>query len=91
MAKFITSIKLQEANERDYAKLSQEKLKKYLFSPVGKSGSGKTTGSSTSLTFNSTDNKSLLDTTTAISRAAATTGRKFSFTVIREKIKTDFK
>jgi hypothetical protein len=90
MAKFITSIKLQEATERDYAKLSQE-LKKYLFSPVGKSGSGKTAESSASATFNSADNKSLLDTTTAISRAAATTGRKFSFTVIREKLKTDFK
>jgi hypothetical protein len=90
MAKFITSIKLQEATERDYAKLSQE-LKKYLFSPSGKSGSGKPMESTSSVTYNSTDNKSLLDTTTAISRAAATTGRKFSFTVIREKIKTDIK
>jgi hypothetical protein len=90
MAKFITSIKLQEATERDYAKLSQE-LKKYLFSPAGKSGSGKPTESTASVTYNSTDNKSLLDTTKAISRAAANTGRKFSFTVIREKIKTDIK
>ena len=90
MAKFITSIKLQEATERDYAKLSQE-LKKYLFSPAGKSISGKSTDSAASVTFNSSDNKSLLDTTTAISRAAATTGRKFSFTVIREKLKTDIK
>lgn len=90
MAKFITSIKLQEATERDYAKLSQE-LKKYLFSPSGKSGSGKLMDSAASVTFNSSDNKSLLDTTTAVSRAAATTGRKFSFTVIREKIKPDNK
>ena len=43
MAKFITSIKLLEATERDYAKLSQE-LKKYFFSPAGKSGSCKTSG-----------------------------------------------
>ena len=86
MAKFITSIKLQEATERDYAKLSQE-LKKYFFSPAAKPG--KSSGSS--LVFNSAESKSLLDTTTAVSRAAATTGRKFSFTVIREKAKTEIK
>ncbi len=86
MAKFITSIKLQEATERDYAKLSQE-LKKYFFSPANKSG--KPSGSS--LVFNSAESKSLLDTTTAVSRAAETTGRKYSFTVIREKAKTEIK
>jgi hypothetical protein len=90
MAKFITSIKLQEATERDYAILSQE-LKKYLFSPAGKSLSGKSTGSASSLVFNSADDKSLLDTTTAVSKAAATTGKKFSFTVIREKSKAEIK
>jgi len=90
MAKFITSIKLLDATERDYAKLSQE-LKKYFFSPAGKTGSGKSTESATSVIFNSSDNKSLLDTTTAVSRAAATTGRKYSFTVIREKAKPEIK
>jgi hypothetical protein len=90
MAKFITSIKLLEATERDYAKLSQE-LKKYFFSPAAKTGLGKSTESAASVIFNSSDNKSLLDTTTAISRAAATTGRKYSFTVIREKTKPEIK
>jgi hypothetical protein len=90
MPKFITSIKLQEATERDYAKLSQE-LKKYFFTPASKTGSGKSTGSISTLVFNSAESKSLLDTTTAVSRAAATTGRKFSFTVIREKSKSDIK
>lgn len=90
MAKFITSIKLLEATERDYAKLSQE-LKKYFFSPAGKSGSVKPAESAAPVTFNSSDNKSLLDATTAVSRAAATTGRKYSFTVIREKTRTDIK
>ncbi len=90
MAKFITSIKLLEATERDYAKLSQE-LKKFFFSPAGKAGFGKSTESTASVIFNSSDNKSLLDTTTAISRAAATTGRKYSFTVIREKTKPEIK
>jgi hypothetical protein len=86
MAKFITSINLQEATERDYAKLSQE-LKKYFFSPANRPGKS----SGTSLVFNSSESKSLLDTTSAITRAAATTGRKFSFTVIREKAKPEFK
>ena len=90
MAKFITSIKLQEATEKDYAVLSQE-LKKYLFNPVNKNISGKSIGSATSLVFNSADDKSLLDTTTAVSRAAATTGKKFSFTVIKEKSKAEIK
>jgi len=85
MAKFITSINLQEATERDYAKLSQE-LKKYFFSPANRPGK-----SGSSLVFNSAESKSLLDTTTAVTRAAATTGRKFSFTVIREKAKPEFK
>jgi hypothetical protein len=90
MAKFITSIKLQEATEKDYAILSQE-LKKYLFYPVSKNTSGKSTGSTSSLVFNSADDKSLLDTTTAVSRAASTTGKKFSFTVIKEKAKAEIK
>ena len=88
MPKFITSIHLQEATERDYAKLSQE-LKKYLFSPVNKPGSGKTSVSS--YVFNTTGNKSLIDTSAAISLAASNTGKKFSFTVIREKPKNEIK
>ena len=86
MAKFITSIKLQEASERDYAKLSLE-LKKYLFTPAGKT----LKSSESPLVFNSAESKSLLDTTTAVSRAAATTGKKYSFTVIREKVKPEIK
>jgi len=90
MSKFITSIKLQEATEKDYVILSQE-LKKYLFTPVNKSVSSRSSGSASAFVFNSDDDKSLLDTTSAVSRAAATTGRKFSFTVIREKAKTEHK
>jgi hypothetical protein len=90
MAKFITSISLMEATERDYAKLSQE-LKKYFFNPAGKTANAKSKESGSTAVFNSPDNKSLLDTTTTVSRAASATGKKFSFTVIREKSKTDIK
>jgi hypothetical protein len=88
MPKFITSISLQEANERDYAKLSQE-MKKNSFNPVSEFKSGKTGGVTSSFVFNSAGNKSLLDTTTEISLAAATTGKKYSFTVIKEKSKLE--
>jgi hypothetical protein len=88
MPKFITSIRLQEASEKDYDILSSE-LKKYFFSPVTDSKTNKSGGSNPSFTFNSTRHKSLLDTTTAVSNAAASTGKKFSFTVIKEKTKLE--
>jgi hypothetical protein len=84
MPKFITSIRLQEATERDYAILSQE-MKKNAFNPVSEIKFSKTDGNSSSFVFNSVSNKSLLDTTTVVSLAAATTGKKYSFTVIKEK------
>jgi hypothetical protein len=88
MPKFITSIKLQEASEKDYAILSRE-LKKYFFNPVSDHNTNKSTGNSPAFTFNSTRHKNLLDTTTAVSNAAASTGKKYSFTVIREKSKIE--
>ena len=88
MSKFITSIRLQEATERDYATLSQE-MKKNAFNPVSDQKHGKAGGNSSTFVFNSTGNKSLLDTTTVVTLAAATTGKKYSFTVIREKTKLE--
>ncbi len=88
MPKFITSIRLQEASERDYAILSSE-LKKYFFNPVTDHKINRSNGPSPAFTFNSTRHKSLLDTTTAVSNAAASTGKKYSFTVIREKSKLE--
>lgn len=84
MPKFITSIRLQEANERDYATLSRE-MKKNFFNPVIENKFSDPDGIISSIVFNSTSNKSLLDTTTVVSLAAATTGKKYSFTVIKEK------
>ena len=88
MHKFITSIRLQEANERDYATLSRE-MKKNSFNPVSESKFNKQDGIISSIVFNATSNKSLLDTTTAVSLAAATTGKKYSFTVIKERPKLE--
>jgi hypothetical protein len=86
MPKFITSIRLQGANEKDYAVLSRE-MKKNSFNPVVEKR--KTTGSDSTFVFNSNSNKSLVDTTTLVSLAAATTGKKYSFTLFKEKSKVE--
>lgn len=88
MSKFITSIRLQEATERDYAALSQE-MKKNSFSPVSEAKHDRTGRTPLTFVFNTTSNKSLLDTTAVVSLAAATTGKKYSFTVIRDKTRLD--
>jgi hypothetical protein len=88
MSKFITSIRLQEATERDYAALSKE-MRKNSFSPVSDPKHDKTGGTPLTFVFNTTSNKSLLDTTAVVSLAAATTGKKYSFTVIRDKTRVD--
>jgi hypothetical protein len=88
MPKFITSIRLQEANERDYAILSRE-LKKNSFSPVSENKSNGSGEVISSVVFNSNSNKSLLDTTTEVTLAAATTGKKYSFTVLKERTKLE--
>jgi hypothetical protein len=88
MPKFITSIRLQEANEKDYAVLSRE-MKKNAFNPVADNRKDKTTGSDSTFIFNTNSNKSLVDTTTLVSLAAATTGKKYSFTLFKEKSKAE--
>jgi hypothetical protein len=88
MPKFITSIRLQEASEKDYAILSRE-LKKYFFIPVNDTNQNKSNSDGPAYIFNSTRHKNLLDSTTAVSNAAASTGKKYSFTVIREKSKIE--
>ncbi len=89
MPKFTTSIQLQEASEKDYAVLSRE-MKKNFFNPVSEIKVDQKGRLVSTFVFNSSSYKSLLDTTTVVSLAAATTGKKYSFTVIREKSKPEF-
>ncbi|HCL83116.1 MAG TPA: hypothetical protein DIC22_04030 [Chitinophagaceae bacterium] len=86
MPKFTTSIRLLKATEKDYAQLYRE-MKKNDFNPVSRNEKHHPAGITS--TFNSTRYKSLFDTTSAVSQAAATTGRKYSFTVIKEKAKPE--
>jgi hypothetical protein len=88
MPKFTTSIQLQEASEKDYAVLSRE-MKKNSFSPVSGLKVDKSGRLNSTFVFNSTSYRSLLDTTAIVSLAAATTGKKYSFTLIREKSKQE--
>jgi len=88
MPKFTTSIRLQGASEKDYAVLTRE-MRKNSFSPVSENKKNSSGGLDTTFVFNSTSHKSLLDTTAVVSLAAATTGKKYSFTVIREKNRVD--
>ena len=88
MPKFITSIRLQGANEKDYAVLSRE-MKKNAFNPVVENRRNPSIGSDATFVFNTNSNKSLVDTTTLVSLAAATTGKKYSFTLYKEKSKAE--
>jgi hypothetical protein len=88
MPKFITAIRLQGANEKDYAVLSRE-MKKNSFNPVVENRRKTGGGSDSTYVFNSNTHKSLVDTTTLVSLAAATTGKKYSFTLIKEKSKLE--
>ena len=88
MPKFITSIRLQEANEKDYAVLSRE-MKKNSFNPVNENKKNPASGSDSTFVFNSNIPKSLVDTTTLVSLAAASTGKKYSFTLIKEKSRVE--
>ena len=80
MARFITTIELFNADERDYQTLQTE-LKKYSFTRRNLSAdnlSGKEE-------YNREGNVSLQDVTYAVLQAAYKTGKKYSFTIIRNK------
>ncbi len=83
MAKFITTIQLEDAGEEDYAKLHRE---------LGKEPFEK--GKHTAKTRGYVDGKgkykwegrvTIHDVTKAVLRAVVKTGKKFSFTIIKDK------
>jgi hypothetical protein len=83
MPTFTTSIKLLSATEFDYRKLSQE-MEKKSFHPA--KAQYPASGNSPVI-FKCTTDSSLADTSSAVSRVASLTGKKFSFTIIKEKPK----
>ena len=88
MPTYITSIKLLAATEKDYQKLSQE-MEKKSFLPGNKPVIIGHNSENCQITFYCSSRNTLLDATTAVSQAAASIGKKFSFTIIKDKSKVD--
>lgn len=81
MARFITTIELHNADEKDYKTLNIELKKEYFTESKAKSKKiqpGKEE-------YNREGNITLQDVTGAVLRAAGKTGKKYSFTIIRNK------
>lgn len=83
MAKFITNIELQNADEKDYEVLHNE-LEKESFKDEKPLSKSKTYVTSKG-TFSREGNVTLQQVTDAVSRAASKTGKKFSFFIIKNK------
>jgi hypothetical protein len=81
---FITRVQLQGAQPTDLEKLDIE-MERESFKRVNTSRSKGGKHSSGPTEYNLHGNISLLDVNGAVSRAANKTGKKYSFTVIREK------
>lgn len=79
MARFTTTIELHGANEQDYKTLHTELQKESFVIKVYKSAGAVRNE------FNREGNITLQDVTNAVLKAAAKTGKKYSFTIIRNK------
>jgi hypothetical protein len=80
MARFITTIELFNADQKDYETLQSE-LKKYSFTRRSLQ-TNKLPGKEE---YNREGNVTLQDVTYAVLQAAYKTGKKYSFTIIRNK------
>jgi hypothetical protein len=84
MPSYFTSIKLAAATEKDYEILSRE-MERQSFRPVDKPGKRGSKVVTVPISFHSSLRPSLLDASTAISHAASVTGKKYSFTIMKDK------
>ena len=84
MAKFITRVQLEGAQQPDFEKLDLE-MERESFTRVDKPRDAGKKRSSNPIEYNLNGNISILDVNGAVARAANRTGKKYSFTVIREK------
>ena len=84
MPSFITRIELQSASKNDYLVLEEE-MKKAAFKDVKRSSLLTAETLASPLEFNCNGNFTLLEVTDATAKAARKTGRRYSFTVIKER------
>ena len=83
MPSFITRIELEAASQKDYQRLEEE-MKKAYFLDARKGKIRKQTVAAPA-EFNCNGNYTLLEVTGAAAKAARKTGRRYSFTVIKER------
>jgi len=87
MPKFTTTIRIPLVTESDYQTISQEMQKKQ-FAPEQKNKKC-SQFSDKSFVFTHSGRENLLDLTTAISHVLESTGKKYSFTIMKEKANSD--
>jgi len=83
MTRFITTVSLANANRSDLQSISRE-LKKIKFDAPGDMKPGKDL-KDRFYSFTHSGNESLMDITHSVSNAIALTGKRFPFTVRKEK------
>ncbi len=84
MPSYFTSIRLASATEKDYEILSRE-MERQSFRPVDKPKKRGSKPVSVPISFHSSIRPSLLDASAAITHAASATGKKYSFTIMKDK------
>lgn len=88
MPTYLITITVLAATEKDYKKLSQE-MENKLFQITAKPNISGSFGETCRLTFKCSLRISLLEATAIVSQAALTIGKKFSFTIMKEKAKME--
>jgi len=83
MAKFITTIQLHDADEKDYEKLNRE-LEKESFKKEKQAKKNKQQPAGKEK-YKREGKLTIQDVTKAVLKAAVKTGRKYSFTIIKNK------
>jgi hypothetical protein len=83
MAKFITTIRLHDADEKDYEKLKNE-LEKESFKKESQAKKNKQQPAGNE-EYKREGKVTIQDVTKAVLKAVAKTGRKYSFTIIKNK------
>jgi hypothetical protein len=84
MARFITRVQLEAAQQTDFEKLDLE-MERESFTRVDKPRDAGKNRPSAPIEYNLNGNISILDVNGAVARAANRTGKKYSYTVIKEK------
>jgi hypothetical protein len=84
MTKFIAQISLQDASEKDYKSLQRE-LEREAFAGTKALSGKRTRNFLKEREYTKRGNITMIEVTDAVLRAASKTGKKYSFTIIKDK------